>query len=261
MLDETDIERISRELPEIDSLQESVLGLSHGILPAIFPPQSGIPVASVCLEDTVNTLWEAVYALSEVFAHRIWYLEKTVPPNIMAAAVFGRYYADDAALRLYSAGEHLANGTIMILEIGDDELKPYKRKRERISQQSDVGHFLREKKVHHPVTEAVNKLVDSKEWCATIIYRNRWGHEQPPTVKGLGIVYKRKKRCKTSPNGKGYALELGGCDVPEYAVEDLVGFIKPATFQFTDALTSVVNFYAEILEDRRKRKIQRPDKR
>ena len=91
-----------------------------------------------------------------------------------------------------------------------------------------------------------------KEWCATIKYRNRWVHEQPPTVKGLGIVYKRKKnetRWKPLSTGKGYTLEVVGGDVPEYSIEELIGFIQPAMFQFTDTLTSVVNFYMKLLED------------
>lgn len=245
ILDEADIKRISRELPEIESLQYKVLNLAPGFLPMRFPPQSSIPVASVCLEDTVDTLWQSVYALSEVFAHRIWYLEKVAPPNTRDAALFGRYYADDAALRLYSAGEHLANGIIMMLEIGDEELKPYRHKGKRISQQSIVGNYLCNEKISHPITEAVIGLAKSKEWQKTTEYRNKWVHEQPPLVKGLGIVYKREKRWKVSQNGKENVLELGGGDKSEYSVEDLVGFIKPAMFKFADTFSSVVKFYIQ----------------
>ena len=79
-------------------------------------------------------------------------------------------------------------------------------------------------------------------------YRNKWVHEQPPTVAGMGIVYKRGKRWKPLPNG-GYTLGIGGGDEPEYSPEDLVGFIKPVIFKFTDTFTSVVEFYTGLLKD------------
>jgi len=247
ILDEIDMERISQETPELSELEGMVLSLGPDSLsispPFLFLPESAVPIASVCFQDTLYTLQEAVYALSEVFAHRIWYLEKKDSPDKICAAFFGRFYADDAALRLYSAGEHLANGIIMMLEISDNDLKPYKQK--RTSQQSIVGHFLKEQKAHHPITRAVSKLKDSKEWCTTMEYRGKLVHEQPPTVAGMGIVYKRRKRWEALPKGKGRILR-GGPDKPEYSVEELVGFIKPAMFQFTDTLTSVVKYYAEL---------------
>jgi len=247
LLDHSDWEKISQKIPDLENLRGMALHFAPGFLSINFKPESTVPEASVCLNDALCTLEQAVYALSEVFAYQVWYLEKKDPPNKMAAAFFGRFYADDVALRLYSAGEHLTNGIIMMLEINANDLKPYKPN--RISQQSIVGNFLREQKAHHPITEAVNNLVDLKEWCATINYRNRWVHEQPPTVEELGIVYKRGRRWKPLLTGKGYTLEVVGGDVPEYSIEKLIGFIQPAMFQFTDTLTSVVNFYMKLLED------------
>jgi len=244
ILDKTDAERISQETPELSELEGIVLSLTPDFLSISSRRDTDFPIASVCFHDALHTLQEATYALSEVFAHRIWYLEKKDHPDKMCATFFG-------ALRLYSAGEHLANGIIMMLEITDEDLKPYKVKgkqgKERISQQSVVGNYLRSQKMSHPITEAVNKLVDSKEWCTTINYRNRLVHEQPPTVKGLGIVYKREKRWKLSPKGE-YTLGIGGGDKPEYSVEELVKFIQSAMFQFTDTLTSVFKFYIGLLK-------------
>jgi hypothetical protein len=259
ILDGIDAERISQETPELSELEGMVLSLTPDFLSISFPRDTDVPIASVCFHDALHTLQEATYALSEVFAHRIWYFEKKDPPDKMCATFFGRFYADDAALRLYSAGEHLANGIIMMMEITDEDLKPYKIKgkqgKERISQQSVVGNYLRSQKMSHPITGAVNKLVDSKEWCTTINYRNRLVHEQPPTLKGLGIVYERRKRWKPASNGR-FTLGLGGGDKPEYCVEDLVGFIKPAMFEFTNTFTSAVKFYMELLKDAGKRTIQ-----
>ena len=253
MLDDSDWEPYVKELPDLGRLQELVNQVSSPDILSIScldrdSYQSLFPVASVCFHDAHETLWGACYALTEIFAHDIWYLKKKTPPNEMAAALFGRFYADDAALRLYSAGEHLANGIIMMLEISDEELRPYRDKGKRTSQQSIVGNYLRKEKPSHPITISVIRLSDSKEWQATMKYRGRLVHEQPPTVKGLGIVYKRRIRWEPTPNGKGYTLQGGG-DEPEYSVDELVSFIKPATFRFRDTLTSVIEFYKELLQN------------
>ncbi len=109
---------------------------------------------------------------------------------------------------------------------------------------------LVKQQTHHPITAAITKLANSKEWRATIEYRNRWVHEQPPTVKGLGIVYKRSRKWKSSPTSKGHILGLGGGDTPEYSVDEMIGFVQSATFQFSDSLTSVIKFYVGLLESR-----------
>lgn len=247
LLNDSELRGISQEIPDLSNLQEMAKISSPDFLSIPFSSESDVPIASVCLQDAIHTLEEARYALHEVFAHRIWYLEKKEPPNKEAAIFFSRFYADDAALRLYSAGEHLANAIIMMLDIGEQDLKPYKQK--RTSQQSAVGHFLREQRPLNPITEVVTKLADSKEWCATMRYRNRWVHDQPPAVDGLGVVYKRRRRWEALPTGKGRILHGRG-DAPEYSIDKLVGFIKPAMFWFSDTLTSVIKFYIDLLKSR-----------
>lgn len=246
ILDEADSERIYPETPDLKELGNMILSLSPDFLSMSFPRDSNIPIASACFQDTFYTLQEASHALSEIFAHQIWYLEKKDTPDEWLAAFFSRFYADDVALRLYSAAEHLANGIIMMLEITDKDLEPYKVKRS--SQRVIVGNYLCNKKMNHPVTKSAIKLNDSKQWCDTINYRNRLVHDQPPTVKGLGIVYERRRRWKQVSNGQ-FTLGIGGGDKPEYSVKDLVGFIKPALFQFSDTLISVVEFYKKLIND------------
>jgi len=261
ILDKTDVERISQEIPGLSELEGMVLSLTPDLLSTLFPHNSLVPLASVCFHDALHTLQEAKYALSEIFAHRIWYLEKKDPPNEAAATFFGRFYAADAVLRLYSAGEQfLIDAIKKMLEISEKQMAPYKTERRKeykregkdqrkVSKLEIVGDFLTAQGTVYPFTEAITSLTDLKEWKATIDYRNRWVHEQPPTVRGLGIVYKRGKRWKLSPKGE-YTLGIGGGDKPEYSVEDLVGFIKPALFQFTDTLTSVFKFYIDLLRSR-----------
>jgi hypothetical protein len=246
LLEDSTAASISRQLPSLESLQKLVSLFAKDLISIAFlpNPQSTIPIAAVCLQDTMDTLVEARYALYESFAHRIWYKEISNPPQEMAAVFFTRFYADDTALRLYSAGEHLANAIIFMLEITEQQLTRYRQT--RTSQQSVVGHFLAAEEPNHPITQAIASLVQSEQWQDTVKYRNKWVHEQPPTVDGLGLVYNRSKRWRRS--GTLNILEGGG-DKPDYSVDDILGFVKPALFLFTDTLTKVVEFYIELLKE------------
>ena len=135
-----------------------------------------------------------------------------------------------------------------------------KRGKDKSCLQIIVGNYLLKEKVGHPLTNAITKLLESNNSLETIKYRDKWVHEQPPTVKGLGIVYKRGRRWKPLLTGKGYTLGIGGGDKPEYSVDKLVKFIQPAMFKFTDTLASVVKFYTELLKDAGKLTVQPLDK-
>ena len=248
LLDEVTLTSISHQLPPIEDLEKIVLRLSPDFISIKFKPDSTIPIAAVYLQDIINTLAEARYALHEVLAHKIWYLEKVEPKNEAAVVFFSRFYTDDIALRLYSAGEHLAEAIVDMFEISQQELAPYKKK--RVSRQAIVGNYLRKEKPTHAVTIAVLSLADSNEWRDTIKYRDEWVHSQPPVVKGLGIVYKRGQRWKLSDSGKSYELGLGGGDEPKYSVDDLLKFIQPALSQFTETSNAVVQFYIGLLNNR-----------
>ena len=119
----------------------------------------------------MHTVEQARYAFHEILAHRKWYLEKREVPDERAAISFSQFYADDIALRLYAVGEHLANAIVCMMEIKEQDLEPY-RKKNRISLQVVVGHYLIHEHRHHPVTIAVLKLVKSRDWLKTINYRN-----------------------------------------------------------------------------------------
>ncbi len=250
MIDDSDWELYGQMLPDLTELGELVYQIPTPDFLSISTTHgktydSWFPVASQCFRESYEALWGAHYALREIFAHNIWYLKKKDPPNEDAAALFGRFYADDAILRLYSAGEHLANGIIMMLDIPDEELKSFRIKghqgNEKSSQQIVVGRYLCSKGEGYPFTEAIINLSKSEDWGKVLKYRNDWVHEQPPTIKGLGIVYKRERRWKHSSDGKN-CMFLGG-DTPEYSVEELASFIQPGMLQFIAAFTSILKYY------------------
>jgi hypothetical protein len=245
LLGDEGLAEVARELPDLEPLRQAVFSVSPGFTPIKFPTDSFIPVAAVCFQDASHTVHDANYAFHEVLAHRKWYLEKRDPPNEDAATSFSRYYLDDLALRLYSAGEHLANAITFMLEIKKPELDPY-RKNKRISKQVVVGKFLLKEKTGHPITEAVRRLVESNEWLRTLQYRNDWVHNQPPPVEGFGIVYERQRRWKV--DSAGAMLTFGGGDKPKFSITDLLDFMRPSLFLFVEVLTAVAQYYKEMVE-------------
>lgn len=220
-----------------------------------FPQGSNIPIAAVCLQDATSMLQEARYALLEAMAHIVWHREKCEPSNERGAVFFGKFYADDAALRIYAAGEHLANAIVNMLEIKKEvhEFKKQKlaKKKNISSKQAIVGNYLIENDPSHEITEAILKLKESDEWRKTRKYRDDWVHGKPPIVKGMGIEYERRNRLIVTPNS--IRVSFGGGDAPQYSIDDLLGFVKPALFLLTEAVTKTVEYYAEFLNKNQKR--------
>jgi hypothetical protein len=246
ILNEKSIERVHAELPVIGELQRTIQCLMPDFISSQYDPDSEIPVAAVCLNDSVETIFEIWHALHEYFSYRIECLENLEPPDEVSFAFYGRIYLDDTAMRLYSAAEHLANAVVCMLEISDAQLKNYENG--RVSLQSKVGNFLVKEMATHSLTLCLSSLAKSSEWQKAIIYRNKVVHEQPPTISDSGIVYKRRKRWKLSTSGKSYELGIGGGDEAEYSLDQVLAFLQPSVYLFADALNSVTNYYISMLE-------------
>ena len=240
------LKEIANQLPDIRQLNLDILSYGPELVSFRFPPDSTIPVASVCLHDAFHMLADARHAFHEILAHRAWYLEKRETPIERTAIHFTRFYADDVALRLYAAGEHLANAIIDMLEIKTPSLIPYKKK--RISRQIIVWEYIKREEPAHAITRAVEKLAQSQEWLATLKYRNDWVHGKPPIIKGLGIQYERRKRWVITDKYMG--LSGGGGDEHTYSDEDLINMVKPALFVFVETLTDVTAWYVQLVEGR-----------
>lgn len=244
VIDKETYTQANQKLPDIDQLEKQILQLSPDFISINIEPDSDLPVAAACFRDIGTTLAEARYALLESLAHKIWYREKTAPPNELNAVFFGRFYADDAALRLYSVAEHLTKAVVYILNIDDNKIKANRSG----SRFGTIRKILLKEKPKHPITRAIDALYKSKEWKSTVKYRDSWVHQQPPIIKGLGVVFKRERRWKRSETGKSYTLGVGsGGDKAQYSIDDLLCFICPALSRFIDTLTTVLGFYiAEI---------------
>ena len=159
LLDEESQRKISDELPDTDSVQKKILSFDPTMLSTNFQHDSMIPIASVCLKDAVHTLQESRYGLREALAHKILHEEKQNPPNKEDSIFFQRYYCDDVAFRLYSAGEDLANAIIFMLDIDKNKVIEYRGK--HCSQQSAVGNFLKKEKFDNLITKQILRLACS----------------------------------------------------------------------------------------------------
>jgi hypothetical protein len=240
-----ELRTIDTQLPDTLTFQRETLELSPDAISVNAPKDSEIPKAAVCFMDLGGTLCAVRHALHECLACGLWYRQQD-PPNEEGAIFMECYYLDDAALRLYSAGEHLANAIAFMLEIRDEDLRSYKKR--RVSQQSVVGTYLSKKRPEEKVTKALVSLADSQEWNATTEYRNAWVHQQPPTVEGLGIQYRRKVRWERCEDGKGWKHPIGGGDPTQYTIDEIKGFIFPATQQLLDASWVCLEHYYAVLE-------------
>lgn len=241
-IDKETYRQASRQLPNIDLLKRHIGYLSPDLISVKFKSDSDFPIAAVCFQDASRTLSESRYALLEALAHKIWYLEKVNPKDEDNAIFFVKFYSDDVALRLYSAAEHLAKAVVFMLDISDEKLKNTRTG----SRFGKVRKILLQTHSDHIITKSLDELYRSKEWKTTIEYRDSWVHNQPPIIKGTGMVFERKNRWLISESES--KLGIGAGDEPKYSVDDLLSFVKPALFQFTEKLACVVEFYVKELE-------------
>lgn len=238
LLSEERLIQIGEQTPNTQLL-EIITGLSPDAAAIAYGPDSDIPIAIVCLQDAGDYTQAARYALQQCIANMIWYREECDPPNEVLAVSFGQFYADDVALRLYSAAEHLASFIQIYLGIPEDDLKPHKRA--RVSKQSIIGHFLRKKKPHHEITRFVQRLAEDGDWCFTKCYRDKWVHHQRPRLHSTGVVYDRRKRwIKTEAKTW---MPLGVGDQPSLTIDELTLRIKGGLAVFITALEGIAQYY------------------
>ena len=246
-LSPNDEAEIHSRLPDTDQLFSLTVSIPPDLISMAMPffgmnPRSLFPVAAVCLHDSVFTMQEALFALSEAMKHNLYYAERRDPPDAHAAAFYARFFADDAALRAYAAGEHLASAILCAQDLDVSDLP----QRPGVSSlQARVGMFMKADRPDHPLTTAVLALVSSADWAQTVGYRNLWVHEQPPRVAGLGDRFKRDIRWQRSPDGQSVSMGLGGADPPVLSVPELLAFVRGGLIAFVEAFEGVVNWYVE----------------
>ena len=184
-------------------------------------------------------------ATFESRAHRAWYREVRDPPNVLNSLWAEKYFLDDAALRLYSGGEHLANAIVAMLDLGKTDLDPFTAKQSSL--QTAVGRYLLKKRPELPHSAVIRSLVDCPEWSTAIRYRNDWVHGQPPHLVGLGVAFKRERRWRVDDEGR-TNLYIGQGDQATLTVEELRRFIETAFRALLESGEQFVEIYRGTLE-------------
>lgn len=246
-IDESVLAKLFQQPPRLSPRCLKVMELIPDLISIACPPDSTIPIAAPCFTDAIHTFNGARFALRESHAHHYWHTERRNPPDLLAANFFGVFFADDCALRAYAAGEHLSSAIIAMLGIRPETL-PQKR---RVSLQSKLANWLQKNNPKALITSKVKELGKSGDWQKVMEYRNRWVHSEPTRVAGLGIVYSRVNRRIRLPNELGSKFTLGGGDPPEITLENLNAMLGRALTVFADTLSSIVEEYLRILEERK----------
>lgn len=231
--------KIRANLPNAAEVQGRLL-LPVDFMAQAAGPRSKVGIAAVSLRDASEVACEAVYALEEAYTHVTYYREECPDaPNEATAVFLGKFYADDVALRLYAAGEHVANFIIAFLNIKETDLAPYREK--YTSLQATVGNYMFKQNSAHEIASALKGLLAEKRWYKTIQYRNTWVHEQPPIIEGLGIVYKRKDAVWSARRF------LGGGDPPDYSIDSLLDMVTAASHALVNLLRDLSDvLFAEL---------------
>lgn len=233
------LEEIDRQLPTLLDIADRV----HTMLPDSLSMgyykshDSPIPIAGVSFIDCYHTLAATRYALSQYLVQGAYHRE--VEANESAAVWLERYYLDDTALRLYSAAEHLADGITKMLEISQlgGPVSTWAKLKK---------HLVKE----HPADSVTQQMVAvsaTDEWKLAIGYRGKWVHNQPPTVKGLGMVYHRRQRWDVSPDGI-KRLVMSGGDEPEFTTQQIGAAFLRAWQEFVGLFHVVLDRYDGILD-------------
>ena len=248
-LDQATLQKIAARLPDIRPLfrivswAPSVTSLTCMLTGDVNSP---LPLAGVCLNDTLSGAAEARYALHEALACLAWYREKSPSkPNEPAAVFTSRFYATAAASCLYASGERLADALMAMFDTD-----PSKLPTSPVSRQAKVAQYLRAEKPGDPITAAVQSLGTSPDWMKSRQLRDRWVHAQPPIVAGLGIQYRRRPQWIKRIDGQGEPfnfLNFGGGDEPEYSIDEMVSFVGGALTAFVCVFELVVKTYEQRL--------------
>ncbi|MFN2390490.1 MAG: hypothetical protein ABR566_00840 [Pyrinomonadaceae bacterium] len=241
--------KIEESLPSVHDIQIATLNFSPDIISIRFPPESKIPIAAVCLQDATSSLEEVRYALLESLMQIVWYREKCKPPNERYAIFFGKFYADDTALRMFAVKEHLTEAIINILGFSKQDLKDF-RKNMQSDKLTNIGKSLRNTSPIHPIANPICKLVESDDWIKTMNYRNRWVHNKPPIIKGLGINYERKNRLIVTSDSIGVTFGRG--DEAELTIDELIAFVKTAFFLLVESTTEIIDYFIDYLNKNQK---------
>jgi hypothetical protein len=245
-LSESSQQEINRKLPNAGKELGWLACLPQEWVDHLAGPESTLPTAKVCLHDAASVACQVDYALEQAYAHLVWFRQECPDaPKESEAHHYGRFYADDAALRLYSAAEHIASFIVAFLTISNNDLKKYRKDDKSVARAVVVGKYLREQKTDHSITSIIDRLL-SDEWGLVRNYRNDWVHNKPPILDGPGLDYKRTSRW--SSIGEAQMLLWGVRYAPDHTLDSLLDAILKAALDLKTALSELIDLFFQELE-------------
>jgi hypothetical protein len=240
---------INAKLPNLDELLEFSVyvnpywdSMKIGLNPEI-------PIAGVCIKDAITMLQASHFALHEAYAHQLWY-NRHPGESELWGRWFQRFFADDAALRMYAVAEYLAEAIRIMLRISEEDLKPFKK--QVTSRQAILGSYLITKLPEHQVAKIADRLRSTPEWKWTRDYRDDWVHEQPPLIEGFGSQFNREPKWKPVEGASipQRYLPFGvKADSHRYTVDELVNNVQGALFAIVEMTAALVRYYSELLKN------------
>lgn len=243
-LSETSINEVNSKVPNSGNVLNWLATVPQDWIDHLGGTKSSLPMARVCLEDALSVACQAEYALEQAYAHIIWF-QKECPgaPNDSYAHHYGRFYVDDAILRLFSAAEHVANFVVTLLNISNSNLK--RKEDDTGALAVIVGKYLAKRMPNHPITHIINCLY-SDEWKLILKYRNDWVHNKPQILDSPGLDYKRKNRWNTIAGAK--MISLSGRQAPDQTLDILLEKTSRASSDFSEALSKLTEIFFQELE-------------
>ena len=116
------------------------------------PETERLQLSLACLRDAAETGCLINHALREALAHLVWYRKIHPSAPVEISDVFwSKFYADNAAVRLYPATKDVAEFIIEFLSIDRQRLREVKKKRQT-SAASNVGAYLKKHLSQHSLT-------------------------------------------------------------------------------------------------------------
>lgn len=238
-LSEQKLEEISARLPALDARFPFATfpGLMVDHYDLMHAGHLGTSLA--CLSDAGYRLQEMRLGLHESYACLAWYREEAPQHTEFEAVLTSKFYVDHIALLLYAAAEDIAAFVVSFLECENDFINFAQgmRNTKVTSNAAKVGMFMSKRFAGHDITNIILTLHQTPQWDQALEYRNRWVHEQPPLVDGLGIQFNRVSRI--SPDGT--SISFGGGALPEYTVDQLLEIMHQATIAVASCFSRLLD--------------------
>jgi len=238
-LSEAKLREISSRLPQLDA-RFPLATFPTPLIDLHDLTHSGhFGIALACLSDAGFRLQEMHLGLNEAYACLSWYREEAPQQQDVEAVLTSRFYVDHVALLLYAAAEDIAAFVINYLECEADytNFAQTQRHARVTSNAAKVGMYMTQRHPTHDITNAILTLRQVPQWDQALEYRNKWVHEQPPLVEGLGMQFNRISRI--SPDGT--SIIFGGGAPPEYTVDQLLEIMHQATAAFASCFSQLLD--------------------